>query len=324
MLPWIVAKRCLRLYCYDHVTDPVSFAETLKDLYLLIRRSPEILSFEYLEAQKPVRITCKNTSDEIKASPPRFDITSPDIEDVIRNSKKLKPEQPFYTKTQTDREFINMYWSSAVDDVLEDINDPMNVNHPRYQGSAEPSFWELREGISYDMNSRVFMNGLYRHDKTHWTSFIRDFILPDPGILDNDRRDYFLRGELLPIFAAFYGQMVHSQVNGDWDNDDDFYNLNFITPKLKYDGGQLTTTVVSFKQNHVRVVQASCDPSLNEDVVVHLNLRAHYILDYDTENGKWDKESVQDIMRWILFTPPYPEDIYLPTEKSSREAAKPD
>ncbi|KAI5309435.1 hypothetical protein KEM55_003238 [Ascosphaera atra] len=325
MLPWTAARGCEHTSCYDHVSDLESFSETMKDLYLRIRGGPEICSFEDLEAQTPIRIVCKNTTAsknttaKTNSSPPRFNLTSPDVENVIKNSEKLKvPEKPSYIKLRTDREWVDDSWAHIFEGVLEDAQDVSQMMHPRSQCISEPSFWDLRGGVGY-VDARAVLAYLYRHNKAHWTSYVENTCMSVQKVFDKDPSAYFIRGELLPVFATFYGQTVHSKV--DRNADEDFFDPKYLTPSIKYKGGKLTATVVSCKKNHARVIQATCDPSLNENVVVHLNLRAHYRLHHDADSGTWDKESVQNILRWILATPEYPHDSS--EKKSSWEGTKP-
>ncbi|PGH07908.1 hypothetical protein AJ79_06116 [Helicocarpus griseus UAMH5409] len=130
---------------------------------------------------------------------------------------------------------------------------------------------------------------LYEHCPDHWVFTIRDFSIPksqDDSII-NSKKNFLLRSEILTVVALFYRQMNEIP----WDYEDHRGGK----PVLRYQGGSLTATVVTFLVGKVRVVQATCNPSEKLPTLT-FTLRGLY----DLRMSCYNKDTVCEIVKWIL------------------------
>ncbi|KMP01298.1 hypothetical protein CIHG_01588 [Coccidioides immitis H538.4] len=139
--------------------------------------------------------------------------------------------------------------------------------------------------------------------QNHWTFIVRDHSCAHDMGQKGDR--YILKGELLATTSIFYHQM-NKMV---WLPDKDRY-----TAKLRYQGGLLTATIVTFTHGKVRIVQATIKPS-EKHPTLNLILRAIYTLN----NANYDKKVAFDVLKWILDPPQAePETEFKSTETAQK------
>ncbi|KJF61017.1 uncharacterized protein CIMG_04666 [Coccidioides immitis RS] len=71
--------------------------------------------------------------------------------------------------------------------------------------------------------------------------------------------------------------------------------------KLRYKGGLLTATIVTFIPGNVRIIQVTCNPS---DKLPKLIFTLRAIYNFGKDN--YDKSTAYDVMKWILSPPEAP------------------
>ncbi|KAI5300370.1 hypothetical protein KEM55_007893 [Ascosphaera atra] len=122
----------------------------------------------------------------------------------------------------------------------------------------------------------------------HWSVLMFDRTRLNGLNLFGRKQDFLMRGEIMTVCATLYAQMhkTHSKPMSAKELED----VDSMDPNAdRY------VTVVNVMHGHVRVVQASCNPSL----VLALNVRAYYRM----STKGFDQQAVVEVLKWILCPP---------------------
>ncbi|KKZ60868.1 hypothetical protein EMCG_04459 [[Emmonsia] crescens] len=233
--------------------------------------------FEWLRKTKELEVQCSDATEEkiVFSTPPEL------LNAIHRCGKINVPEK---TRLPSDYGFSG-FMTAALSEVLGEV--PFTTPHD-FEGPI------LRRLSRVVVNSypRILGKKIFRISDNHWSCYMRDHSSPFDERQDKpDRRDYFLRSEILAIVSIFYHQIYNLVYRDETDK---------YRRTLRYKEGLLTVTVVTFCCKKVRVVQGTCNPS-EKHTTLAITLRAVYNLSHDN----YDKTAAFDAMKWIL-TPPEP------------------
>ncbi|WEW61235.1 hypothetical protein PRK78_006725 [Emydomyces testavorans] len=265
---------------YEPFSDAQEFSDLMPELFdQYWCYQPDTFPFEFLQRTTDLKVVCKDTTAE-KAD---F-ITPPALENAIQNCARINcPDTSEYPWDPPVDDSWTGWMGITIDSLIKGIDIPRGE-----QEFGGPLFSVLGEGLVANYHRRILADRLFRHRPNHWTFMIRDHS-PLDAERKNDR-NYLLRSEIMGIVSIFYRQMNEVR----WDP----WKHEYKQPKLTYQGGPLTATIVTFMVGKVRVVQATCDPS-NQYPTLTCTLRGLY----DLSMSSYDKSSVHKIVKWILCSP---------------------
>ncbi|KAK2757190.1 hypothetical protein FQN54_004704 [Arachnomyces sp. PD_36] len=237
--------------------------------------------FEWLQNTIDLQVCCNDSTLEKIKFP-----TSKALLEVIRECPKLCFPENTFRGIPTDFGFTGF-----MDNAMDEVSEKVDITQPElFHG---PLLDILNAGIVVDCHRRILGNQFFQYSPDHWLCTLRDHSSPhDPRQAEGNRKDYFLKSELMGITAMMYRQMNEMV----WIPKENNYRA-----RMRYKGGLLTVTTVTFIPGKVRVVQATCRPS-DPLPTLTLTLRAIYTLGTDTYN----KNTAFEVLQWILSPPDAP------------------
>ncbi|OJD17837.1 hypothetical protein AJ78_02078 [Emergomyces pasteurianus Ep9510] len=235
-----------------------------------------------------LNVVCKNATDQ------KVDfVIPPALEKAIQNSTRINsPDTSEYPWPPP----VDDSWTGWMDITIDNLINEVNISSGE-QEFVGPLFSALGRGLIVNGHRRVLGHRLFRHRPDHWTFMIRDHSSSD---LDEN---YLLRSEILGITSILYRQM--NEVC--WDA----WKHTYMQPRLTYQHGQLTATIVTFMVGKVRVFEATCDPS-DQNPTLTCTLRGFY----DLSMSCYNKSSVHEIVKWILCPPGLTQGVLLRHKKA--------
>ncbi|KAK2810933.1 hypothetical protein FQN50_002524 [Emmonsiellopsis sp. PD_5] len=267
---------------YIPFKEPRKVGWVLTDLFNLYWAcETDSFLFERLQNTTSLEVRCKDaTGEKIKFT------TSASLLKAIHESPRICSPDKAFRGLPTDFGFTGFMFTA-----VSEVGDKINITKPElFHG---PFLDILNAGIVVDYHRRILGDRFFQHSPNHWLCTLRDHSSPhDPRQAEEDRRDYFLKSELMGITAMMYRQMNEMV----WIPKEDDHRA-----RMRYKEGLLTVTTVTFIPRKVRVVQATCRPS-DPLPTLSLTLRAIYTLAADT----FYKNTAFEVLQWILSPPDAP------------------
>ncbi|KAK2798464.1 hypothetical protein FQN50_008824 [Emmonsiellopsis sp. PD_5] len=261
--------------------SPQDFSDLMPFLFhSYLRYDSDVFPFDWLCKTPDVRVECTETTTADK------DIAFPAptaLETAIEGFEYI--DSPDSHRYAPDCDYA---WSNWMDFVVHSVAKTSGIS--RYEQKARgPLLDRLGTGVPrINCRPRVFGYGFFRYHPNHWIYSIHDVSRLDAEQLN--AKNHILRGEALAATAIFHGQMNEFP----WDNNRDRY----LKPRLKYQGGPLVATIISYLGGKGRVVQVACDPSEAYPTMKY-TLRGLY----DLNLSSYDKSAVQKLVKWSLCPP---------------------
>ncbi|KAL2179615.1 uncharacterized protein P884DRAFT_328121 [Thermothelomyces heterothallicus CBS 202.75] len=148
---------------------------------------------------------------------------------------------------------------------------------------------------------------IIEHAATHWGCILADQTAPVDPRLNRSREDkYLLRSELLACAC-----LMRLEIN------DTLWEDEFKGWRLRVGNSLIKSTVVSFEDTRVRVIQASYDPSSPTPALV-VTLRGSYTLDTGAI-ATCSKATVWAILWWILNPDGLSDSLIAPKSEKPNE-----
>ncbi|PGG97181.1 hypothetical protein AJ79_09318 [Helicocarpus griseus UAMH5409] len=268
---------------YEPFRDAQEFSNLMPELFNLYwSYEPDAFSFDFLQRTKDFKVVCKDATAE------KADFTTPPaLERAIQNSARINsPDTSEYPWGPPVDDSWTGWMGITIDSLIEGVD--ISRGEEEFGG---PLFSVLGAGLVVNGHRRVLGHRLFKHRPNHWTFMIRDHSpLDSKGKDGKNGKNCLLRSEIMGITSILYRQMNEIR----WD----LRKHKYMQPRLTYQDGTLTATIVTFMVGKVRVVQATCDPS-NRYPTLTCTLRGLYNLSMSC----YDKSSVHKIVKWILCPP---------------------
>ncbi|KAK2812010.1 hypothetical protein FQN50_001718 [Emmonsiellopsis sp. PD_5] len=256
---------------------PVSEAQKFSDLmpklfdqYWDCRSNTSSFS-DFTKNTTDLKVVCKDATAQ------KVDFTTPSaLETAIQNSTRINsPSDADPWGAPTDDS-----WTVWMDMTIDDLIKGTDISRGG-QELVGRLFYQLGRGLVVNDCRHVLGHRLFQHHADHWTFMIRD----RSPLKDDNGKDYLLRSEILGITSILYRQMNEQ-------------HQEYTQPRLTYQHGKLTATIITFMIGKVRVVQATCNPS-DQNPTMTCTLRGSY----DLRMSCYNKSSVHEIVKWILCPP---------------------
>ncbi|KAK2808589.1 hypothetical protein FQN50_004621 [Emmonsiellopsis sp. PD_5] len=254
---------------YAPFVGPQEFSNLLPRLYKLYQTySADLYTFGFLQNTTDLKVICQETTAETV----HFN-TTPELEDALQESTVIQSPE---THSYIPRAPRDDGWGNWTDSTARELARELGFQRGESQ-SGTLLLGPLTEGMVLHHFGRYVIHGysLYEYRPDHWVFTIRDFSISKLQDSSTNTKDFLLRSEILTVVALFYRQM--NEIPWDYKNHRDG------KPVLRYQGGSLTATVVTFLVGKVRVVQATCNPSEKLPTLV-FTLRGLYDLSMSCYN----------------------------------------
>ncbi|KAI5309748.1 hypothetical protein KEM55_002505 [Ascosphaera atra] len=307
--------RNVRLPHVFQVCDAKGFSKALVDLYWKYMAGPEdSYSFRSLRKCPYFRVDCKNTiGTEIDFR------LSEDLEQKVNDCEFIRPPAPMlwnggkYVDDCEDAE----NWPSSFRRCAYDLRRAFGLPHPNDEIEKHESLIQLYGGRSFGRGI-ISADILLTHSPHNWTMLMDDMThFYDERMFK--KNDFLLRSEIIVICATLFAQMNETFDEDVNEEEEDPEELELdrsvedgvrTTSRYVYDGSPLTVTTVNVIHNHVRVVQATCNPSRGKDVCLSFNVRAYYRLSIikEFDSDEQVKQAATDVVKWLVSTPCSPDE----------------